>query len=74
MLKSEGISLVPTFNNVVADWDISKKLNWKIKKSSNAESMKARSFNLFLNEKYSEGEASEIVEALEKVLNYLKNT
>ena len=74
LLKSEGISLVPTFNNVVADWDISKKLNWKIKKSSNAESMKARSFNLFLNEKYSEGEASEIVEALEKVLNYLKNT
>ena len=73
LLKSEGISLLPTFNNIVADWDIAKKLNWKIIKSSNAESMKARSFNLFLNENYGEREASEFVEALEKVLNYLKN-
>ena len=74
LLKLEGISLAPTFNNIVVDWDIAKKLNWKIEKSSNAESMKARSFNLFLNENYGEGEASEIVEALEKVLNYLKTS
>ena len=73
LLQAEGISLLPTFNNIVGDWDIAKKLNWKIIKSSNAESMKARSFNLFLNENYGEREASEIVEALEKVLNYLKN-
>ena len=72
LLKLEGISLLPAFNNIVADWDIAKKLNWKIKKCSNATSMKARSFNLFLNENYGERESSEIVEALEKVLNYLK--
>ncbi len=65
--------MLPVFTNIVADWDIAKKLNWKIIKSTNAESMKARSFNLFLNENYGEREASEIVEALEKVLNYLKN-
>jgi perosamine synthetase len=73
LLKLEGISLLPAFNNIVADWDIAKKLNWKIEKSLNAKSMKARSFNLFLNENYGEREASEIVEALEKVLIYLKN-
>ena len=73
ILQAEGISLLPIFNNVVADWDIAKRLNWKIKKSSNAESMKARSFNLFLNENYGEREASEISEALEKILSYLKN-
>jgi dTDP-4-amino-4,6-dideoxygalactose transaminase len=73
LLKLEGISLLPVFNNIVADWDIAKKLNWKIEKSVNAKSMKARSFNLFLNENYGEREASEIVEALEKVLIYLKN-
>ncbi len=73
ILQAEGISLLPVFTNIVADWDIAKKLNWKIIKSTNAESMKARSFNLFLNENYMEREASEIVEALEKVLNYLKN-
>jgi len=73
LLKSEGISLLSTFNNIVADWDIAKKLNWKILKSSNAKSMKARSFNLFLNENYGTREASEIVEALEKVLSHLKN-
>ncbi len=72
LLKLEGISLVPAFNNIVSDWEIAKKLNWEIKKCSNATSMKARSFNLFLNENYGEREVSEIVEALEKVLNYLK--
>lgn len=71
LLQAEGISLLPTFNNIVTDWEIAKKLNWKIIKSVNALSMKARSFNLFLNENYGDREASEIVEALEKVLNFL---
>ena len=73
ILQSEGISLLPVFNNIVADWEITQKLNWKVIKSLNAKSMKARSFNLFLNENYGEREATEIVEALEKVLNFLKN-
>jgi len=73
LLKLEGISLLPVFNNIVADWEITKKLKWKVTKSLNSKSMKARSFNLFLNENYGEREASEIVEALEKVLIYLKN-
>jgi perosamine synthetase len=71
LLKLEGISLLSSFENIVADWEIAKKLDWKITKSSNAKSMKARSFNIFLNENYGEREAIEIVEALEKVLNYL---
>jgi dTDP-4-amino-4,6-dideoxygalactose transaminase len=73
ILQAEGISLLSEFNNIVADWDITQKLNWKVVKSSNARSMKARSFNLFLNENYGEREATEIVEALEKILNFLKN-
>ena len=73
LLQAEGISLLPVFNNIVADWEVAKKLNWKIAKSVNALSMKATSFNLFLNENYGEREASEIVEALEKVLNHVTN-
>lgn len=69
LLKCEGISLLPSFHNVVADWEIAEKLKWKIIKAQNAKSMKARSFNLFLNENYENQEVQEIISALKKVLS-----
>jgi len=71
LLKCEGISLLPSFQNIVADWEIAEKLKWKIVKSQNAKSMKARSFNLFLNENYGSDEGAEVVASLEKVLRYI---
>jgi len=71
LLVSEGISLLPTFCNIVADWEIAEKLKWKIVKTQNAKSMKARSFNLFLNENYGSNEAAEVVSSLEKVLGHI---
>ena len=72
MMKAEGVSLLPSFQNIVADWEITKKLNLKVIKSSNAESMKARSFNLFLNENFGEREINEIVLSLEKILGHVR--
>jgi len=71
LLKCEGISLLPSFHNVVADWEIAEKLKWKIIKAQNAKSIKARSFNLFLNENYGSNEAAEVVSSLEKVLQHI---
>ena len=72
MMQAEGVSLLPSFQNIVADWEITKKLNLKVIKSLNAESMKARSFNLFLNENFGEREINEIVLSLEKILGHLR--
>ena len=72
MMQAEGVSLLPSFQNIVADWEITKKLNLKVIKSSNAESMKARSFNLFLNENFGEREINEIVLSLEKILGHVR--
>ena len=71
ILQAEGVSLLPSFQNIVSDWEITKKLKLKVIKSSNAESMKARSFNLFLNENFGEREINEIVLALEKISRHL---
>ena len=71
ILQAEGVSLLPSFQNIVADWEITKKLNLKVIKSSNAESMKARSFNLFLNENFGEREINDIVLSLEKISGHL---
>ena len=71
LLKCEGISLLPSFHNIVAEWEIAEKLKWRIVKTQNAKSMKARSFNLFLNENYGSNEGAEVVASLEKVLLYI---
>jgi dTDP-4-amino-4,6-dideoxygalactose transaminase len=71
LLKCEGISLLPSFQNIVADWEIAEKLKWKIVKSQNAKSMKARSFNLFLNENYGSNEAEQVVTAIQKVFKLI---
>lgn len=71
LLKCEGIALLPSFHNIVADWDIGEKLKWKIVKSENAKSMKARSFNLFLNENFGSNEVEQITIAIQKVLKLM---
>jgi len=71
LLIAEGMSLLPKFTNIVADWEIAQKLKWNIVKSQNARSMKSRSFNLFLNENYGIVEVDEVVNSLRKVLSHV---
>jgi len=71
LLIAEGMSLLPKFANIVADWEIAQKLKWNIVKSQNARSMKSKSFNLFLNENYGIVEVDEVVNSLRKVLSHV---
>lgn len=69
-LQAEGIHLLPTYPCIVADWDVTRNLGIRIVKADNAREMKARSFNLFLNEQYGRREANEVAVALEKVMRH----
>lgn len=70
MLLHEGIDLSPEYNCVISEWNIVKKLGIKVIKDTNASSMKERSFNLFLNEKYSQSEVKDIINAFKKVSSF----
>ena len=67
MINAEGIDLSPRYDCVACQWDIAKKLNVKVIGNENVNKMKAQSFNLFLNENYTEIEARDIYTAFKKV-------
>ena len=67
MINAEGIDLSPRYDCVACQWDIAKKLNVKVIGNENVNKMKAQSFNLFLNENYTEIEARDIYAAFKKV-------
>jgi dTDP-4-amino-4,6-dideoxygalactose transaminase len=70
-LQAEGINLLPSYPCVVADWEATRSLGLRVVKADNAREMKARSFNLFLNERYGRREADEVATAIKKVLHHL---
>ena len=67
MINAEGIDLSPRYDCVACQWGIAKKLNVKVIGNENVNKMKAQSFNLFLNENYTEIEARDIYAAFKKV-------
>ena len=71
MISSEGIDLSPRYDCVVCQWSIVKKLKIRVIDNFNVNKMKSQSFNLFLNENYTEEEANDIHLAMKKVFNFL---
>ena len=72
MINAEGIDLSPRYDCVACQWDVAKKLNVRVIDSNNVNKMKAQSFNLFLNENYTEVEANDIYLAFNKVFENLQ--
>ncbi len=66
-LSAEGVPLNDDYQCVISDWKYAKRYFKDDYVCENALSVKNRSFNLFLNENYTEAEADEIVRAILKV-------
>ncbi len=69
-VRAEGISLNPHYKFLCNDWPWARNIFKKKIKIPNAEFIRDKSFNLFLNENYTNLEANEIVSAIKKVENY----
>lgn len=68
-LNAEGIPLNNHYGCVISDWEWAKPFIARAC-TPNAKWMKENSFNLFLNEQYTEVEADDIVAAVKKVENF----
>ena len=71
-LIAEGVPLHPHFSSVISMWKWAEPYIKHGFSYPNAEMRRDRSFNLFLNEKYTEKEANDIVECICKVENYYR--
>lgn len=66
-LMAEGIPLNPDYGCIISDWNFAKEHLSDDFVATNAQSTRQRSFNLFLNERYGNDEANDIVRAMAKV-------
>lgn len=69
-VQKEGIDLNPHYNYVVDEWPWVRPYLADDFRTENARSIRDRSFNLYLNENYSEREAQDVVSAILKVEHY----
>ncbi len=69
-VQKEGIDLNPHYCYVVDEWPWVKRYLADTFETNNARSIRDRSFNLYLNERYGEKEAIDTVEAITKVERY----
>jgi dTDP-4-amino-4,6-dideoxygalactose transaminase len=69
-LKAEGIDLNTHYKYMVCEWPYMKPYLADAFDTPNARSIRDRSFNLYLNEKYGEQESKDIVKAILKVERY----
>lgn len=69
-LLAEGVGLQPHYGCVISDWKWAKKYMSTFKIAKNATEIRNNSFNLFVNEKYSDEEADDIINSIIKVENY----
>lgn len=66
-ILSEGIALLPQYGCIVSDWPWARKHLPSDNFTPNATAMKLESFNLFVNERYTETELKDILAAFVKV-------
>jgi perosamine synthetase len=71
-VRAEGIDLNPHYKYVVCEWPFIRPYLADNFDSPNARSIRDRSFNLYLNEKYGEQEARDCVKAIVKVEKHFK--
>ena len=69
-LLAEGVGLQPHYGCVISDWKWAKKYMSTFKIAKNATEIRDNSFNLFVNEKYSDKEVDDIINSIIKVENY----
>lgn len=66
-VQAEGIALSPNYECVISGWEYAREYMSDDFRARNAENVRDRSFNLFLNEKYGVKEVEDIVSAILKV-------
>lgn len=71
-VRAEGIDLNPHYKYIVRDWPYIQPYLADSYDPPNARSIRDRSFNLYLNEKYGEQESRDIVKAIVKVEKFYK--
>ena len=69
-VRAEGIDLNPHYKFLCNDWPWAKKIFKEKIKIPNAEFIRNKSFNLFINENYTNKEADDVVSAINKVESY----
>ncbi|HKT17922.1 MAG TPA: DegT/DnrJ/EryC1/StrS family aminotransferase [Stellaceae bacterium] len=69
-VRAEGIDLNPHYQYVIEEWPWLEPYLADRFRSENARSIRDRSFNLYLNERYGEREAEDTVNAITKVERY----
>jgi perosamine synthetase len=69
-LLAEGIGLQPHYGCVISDWQWAADYMDEMKFAKNATEIRDNSFNLFVNEKYSDEEIKDIINAIIKVEDY----
>ena len=70
--RAEGIDLNPHYKYVVCEWPFIQPYLADDFDTPNARSIRDRSFNLYLNEKYGEQESRDCVKAIVKVEKHFK--
>ncbi len=73
-VRAEGIDLNPHYKYVVCEWPFIRPYLADDFDTPNARSIRDRSFNLYLNEKYGEQESRDCVKAIVKVEKHFKKT
>ena len=73
-VRAEGIDLNPHYKYVVCEWPYIRPYLADDFDTPNARSIRDRSFNLYLNEKYGEQEAKDTVAAIRKVEGHFAKT
>lgn len=73
-VRAEGIDLAPHYNYGVEEWGWLKPYLADDYPTVNAREVRARSFNLYLNENYGEAEARDAVAAIVKVERHFEKT
>lgn len=73
-LAAEGVPLNLHYGCVISAWEFAKPYLSDDFQSENALSTRDRSFNLFMNERYGEREAAEIVEAIVKIETHYRRS
>ena len=71
-VRAEGIDLNPHYKYVVCEWPYIRPYLADDFDTPNARSIRDRSFNLYLNEKYGEQESKDCVKAIVKVEKHFK--
>ncbi len=71
-VRAEGIDLNPHYKYIVRDWPYMQPYLADSYDPLNARSIRNRSFNLYLNEKYGAQESRDIVKAIVKVEKFYK--